>query len=379
MEWAGNGRLFVKWVQPGTVGDPVVAYVTGAAPDIANAQTQMRVLDTGRFRWPVSVNDGDELPGNCYVVSPRTAYSRYADAEMVRLIQPLWSWPMRLLVRGADAWFRHARLDRLVVANNWLLSTNVYPDDWDGRDLPEITRFLQTEYPDHAVAFRSLNRIANPALMERMGAQGYFAVPSRQVYLYDGRKGCESEFLRCHNTRLDARLLQRTEYQVVEGTSLDDASFQRIVELYRQLYLDKYSKLNPQFGVRWMAVGARTGWLTLRALRHPAGRIDGVIGWFGGGEWLTAPVVGYDTSLPRSLGLYRLITRLCLQEVVERRCQLNFSAGAAHFKRLRGGKPVIEYTMVNVSHLPPARQRVWHVLRSVLDRVAVPLMRRWGL
>lgn len=369
----------MRWAEADPANDPVTAYVREAAPAIANVRTRMRVLDTGTQRWPVSVNDGDDPPGNGYVVSPCTAYSRYADEEIVRLGRPLLTAPLRLLARGLGLWFERARLDRLVTVNNWLLSTNVYPAGWDGGDLSEMIRFLRADYPDHALAFRSLNRRANGALMARLQALGCLAVPSRQVYLYDGRAGEAAPFLRRHNTRLDAALWRRTPYRVIDGAALDPAGLDRVVWLYNRLYLDKYSRLNPQFGARWMAVGLRDGWLTLRALQHPGGRIDGVAGWVGNGEWLTAPVVGYDTGLPASLGLYRLITRLCLQETAQRRCRLNFSSGAAHFKRLRGGAPEIEYTLVKVDHLPPARQRVWRLLQATLERVAVPLMQRWQL
>jgi hypothetical protein len=369
----------MKWLDCHTGDDPVSAFVRDAAPHIGNVHTRMRVLDTGTRRWPVSENSGEARPGNCYVVSPCTAYSRYADEEIVRLGRPWLTWPLRLLARGLGLWLQRGGLDRLVTVNNWLLSTNVYPSGWDGSDLPALTRFLAHEYPDHALAWRSLNRTANGPLMARLEALGYLPVPSRQVYLFDGRDGDAAPFLRHHNTRLDAALWRRTPYRVVDGATLGPEGLQRAEALYNRLYLDKYSRLNPQFSARWLAAGLQGGWLTLRALQQPDGRMDGVVGWFGNGGWLTAPVVGYDTALPASLGLYRLITRLCLQETAQRRSRLNFSSGAAHFKRLRGGEPAIEYTLVLVDHLPRARQRVWRALQATLDRVAVPLMRRWQL
>lgn len=369
----------MKWVDEKMATDPVMAYVNRAACDIKNVRTCLRVLDTGLHRWLVSINDGNDSSANCYVVSPSTAYSLYADEEIVRLGMPWLTWPLRLLAHGLGAWFSHAKLDRLVTVNNWLLSTNVYPSDWDGGDLVAMTQFLKSEYPDHALAFRSLNRTANAEQIAKLEALGFLAVPSRQVYLYDGREGLDSHFLRHHNTKLDAALWRNAPYRVIDGESLDSTDLQRVVDLYGQLYLDKYSRLNPQFGTRWVAAGVRDGWLTLRALCNPQGRIDGVVGWFGSSQWLTAPLVGYDTSLPKSLGLYRLLTRLCLQEAVERRCMLNFSSGAAHFKRLRGGAAEMEYTMVNVAHLSRARQQIWRILCSTLERIAVPLMRRWQL
>jgi hypothetical protein len=367
-----------------TAGDPRLAAFARHAPGaIRNVATRLHVLDTGTYAFPVSVNDGGERAGdklaNSYVVSPLTAYTGYAEYELDQLGRPWLVWPLRGLARAVGGWLAAARIDRVVQVNNWLLSTNVYPEGWRGDDLPEMTRLLVDAFPDHAIGFRSLNRFSNGALIDRLLALGYIAIPSRQVYLFDARAGAAADFLRRHNTRLDAGLLRNTPYRRVAGNELDDTDYARLEQLYNLLYLDKYCPLNPQFGADWLRAGQRDGWLELSALRGPEGRIDGVLGWFGDARILTAPVVGYDTGLPQKLGLYRLITQLCLQEAARRRCLLNFSSGAAHFKRLRGGQPEIEYSLVHVRHLPPGRRRVWHGLAGLLQGIGVPLMRRLKL
>lgn len=360
--------------------DPALAhFLRAGAGAIGNVATRMEVLDTGSHLFPVSINDGNEARDNCYVVSPLTTYTGYADYELMQLGRPWLTGPLRLLARGMGGWLQGASIDRLVQVNNWLLSTNIYPPDWDGANLPAITRLLVQTFPDHAIGFRSLNRFSNPALLEHLSALGYVAIPSRQVYLFDARTGEQAPFLRRHNSRLDATLLRRTSYRLVPGHALDDSDYPRLEQLYNLLYLDKYCPLNPHFSADWLRCGQRDGWLELTALRHPQGRIDAVVGWFANTHTLTAPVVGYDTSLPQQLGLYRLITRLCLQEAMRRRCVLNFSSGAAHFKRLRGGVPEIEYSMMYVRHLPPRQQRAWRVLGQLLHAVGVPVMRRLKL
>ena len=117
----------------------------------------------------------------------------------------------------------------------------------------------------------------------------------------------------------------------------------------------------------------------MRALRSPEGRIDGALGWFVNSAVISTPIVGYDTALPQRTGLYRQLTRLCLQEAVERRQVLNFSSGAAEFKRLRGGQPQIEYSLIRVAHLSWGRRLVWTVLSRLLHGIGVPMMRKLKL
>jgi hypothetical protein len=334
----------------------------------------MLLLDTGSHQFPVSVNDGGGYRENCYVVSPVAAYGAYALEEVRRLKRPALEWPLALLLRGMIASLGAACLDRIVHVNNWLLSTNLYPSTWEGEDLQRMTEFLKDEFPDHSFAFRSLNRRCHSVLLERLQLLGYAAVPSRQVYIFDGTAGERSPFLSRHNTRVDAALSRRTGYRILRGEELMENDFQRLEQLYNKLYLEKYSRLNPHYTADWLRSGQRDGWLELRVLQGPCGTLDGVVGWFASDTSLSAPIVGYDTMLSKREGLYRLLTRLCLQEAADRRAVLNFSSGASHFKRLRGGEPEIEFSMVYTRHLPLRRRVVWTFLGRLLQTIGVPLM-----
>lgn len=346
---------------------------------IRNVETKMQLLDTGTHLFPVSVNSGAEREDNSYVVSPRTAYTEYAKDELKRMQRPWLTWPLKLLIYAISRKLKKAQIDRLVQVNNWLLSTNLYPLDWDKNNLAEITSLLVEEYPTHAIAFRSLNRFSNSALVDRLITLGYISIPSRQVYLFDMRDGSRSPSLNRHNTKVDNALLRRMPYRIDSGKEFCDADYLRMEQLYNQLYLDKYCRLNPQYSADWLRCGQRDGWLELHVLRTKEGRIDGVVGWFLNLEVMTAPIVGYDISLSQKQGLYRILTQMCLQEAARRQCVLNFSSGASRFKRLRGGEPEIEYSMVYVKHLPIARKLVWKLLSIVLHSIGVPVMKAFKL
>ena len=346
---------------------------------IGNVSTRMALLDTGTQQFPVSITEGDEPENNCYVVSLQTAYSGYAREELKRLGRPWLTWPLKLLTQSADRLLSSAKVDKLVQVNNWLLSTNLYPTGWNVAELPAITAFLQRAFPDHGFGFRSINDFSNRELRQCLEDLGYLSTVSHKDYLIHGRAGTQAPFLKHHNTRLDATLLRRSPYEVVPGRALSDADFQRIEHLYNLLYLEKYSALNPHYSAQWMQRGQREGWLEFRALRGPDGRIDGALGWFANATVISTPIVGYDTALPRRTGLYRQLTRLCLQEAVERRQVLNFSSGAAEFKRLRGGQPQIEYSLIHVAHLSWGRRLVWTVLSRLLHGIGVPIMKKLKL
>jgi hypothetical protein len=340
---------------------------------VRNVRAALLAIEDGATLLPLTVSRaGDE---GSYVCSPYASYVSYAREELPKLGNRALEAALSALIRASGLALGRGRIDDVVFVNNWLLSTNLYPR-WEADRLEAITARCIERWPDHAVAFRSLNAVANPELIERLGRAGYALLPSRQVYLFDGRSG---EPARRSNTRTDLALLSRRDYEIVGHDAIEASDLPRLEALYGMLYLDKYSLLNPQYTARFMGAGLETRWLRFTALRAPNGVLDGVLGTFELDGVLTAPVVGYDTGRPRALALYRRLMALVLRETLERGMLLNLSSGAAGFKRLRGGRPSLEYTAVYVRHLPARRRAVWRGLGALVGRVGVPLLTRYQL
>lgn len=94
---------------------------------------------------------------------------------------------------------------------------------------------------------------------------------------------------------------------------------------------------------------------------------------------MTQPVFGYDTALPQSVGLYRLLSAQVFAEAREHGLAMHLSAGAGGFKQARGATPTPEFLAVVDRHLPLYRRAPWALLESVGTRVGLPLLRRYGL
>src|ERR1700674_391518 len=79
----------------------------------------------------------------------------------------------------AGAALRRAHINRTVVVNNWMLSTNLYPREWLP-DVQGLTPALIGAFRSHYICFRSLNRWTNAPLLEALVRGGYTPVASRQ-------------------------------------------------------------------------------------------------------------------------------------------------------------------------------------------------------
>jgi hypothetical protein len=344
---------------------------------IRNVETSILALEVGGALVPMTVDN--PRPGNCYVVSPTCAYTDYARYELGVVPRRELRATLKCLIAICERWFRRNRLDRVVHVNNWMLSTNLY-GAWNGDGLEDLTETLAERYPDRAIAFRSLNSFSNGGLIGCLTRAGYLLIPSRQIYVQDCRQDQGRSFTRHRDYKQDTRLVSTSSYRICRpDRDTDQAFFERLEWLYNQLYLEKYTPLNPQFTARWMQNGHRDGWLDLIGLVSPEGRIDGVAGYVQRGDTMTTPVLGYDTALPQSIGLYRMLSWICTNEAIERRLALNCSAGAAAFKRSRGAVPHIEYCAVYIKHVEFQRKLAWRLLSGVLNRFAAPLLRRYEL
>lgn len=343
-------------------------------PLVTNIVTDGLLLRVGQHVLPVTVNNR-EL-GNSWVCSPYNAAVTYPLEELRHIESVTGRTALAGMVRALGPLLRAGRGNRVVCVNNWLLSTNLYPDLVDA-DLQQATAAVLDRFPDHAILFRSLNAATNESLMANLRDTGYVLAPSRQVYLFDGR---QPSYLEHANSRRDLKLLAGTlEFRAVEHDEFQSSDFARVRELYDLLYLHKYSFHNPQFTERLLRIWHESGMMRFFGLRNESGRLDAVVGMFSLNGVLTAPVVGYETSLPQELGLYRMLMARVLRDAAADGQLLNLSAGAASFKRLRGGQAELEYSAVYCRHLPPRQRVAWQTLALLLNRVGGPVLQRYRL
>lgn len=340
---------------------------------VGNIDVEVSTFECGGLSFPVTINEtGGE---NAWVCSPLTTYSRYALEETRRVAPRGLAWPLTAVIGAADRWLLTADLDRAVSVNNWLLSTNLYPSA-DGIDFRAARDALTARWPGHAIWFRSLNFAQHAQWLHALAAVGFELIPTRQVYLFRDVERCSNTH---QNLKRDLKLLRGTPLQQVDGSTFSIDDFAASEALYGQLYLEKYSRFNPRYTAAFLQAWHRAGLLELTGFRDETGQLRAVAGIFSQGPLLTAPIVGYDTAWPQSAGLYRLLMAQVLSVTRARAGTLNLSAGAAHFKRLRGGEPAIEYSAVLCDHLPRPTRRALGLLRALTTRLGKPIMERFQL
>ncbi len=349
----------------------------GPQPYITNIHTDLRLLKIDDVILPLTVTCPH--PQNSYVCSPYNHYFAYGPEEFSKLNHRPLEFLLRLLLWPVFRAYRATNFDRVVLVNNWLLSTNLYPAITPAQTQAALT-FLTAQFPNRPIIFRSIDALGNPQLAQSLPAQGCDLVFSRQVYYQDARTPA---LLHKKQVKIDLGKYRRHPYLLITTTELSPADAPRLAHLYRLLYLDKYSHFNPQFTPEFFKLALQNQLLVFKAFRaaetgQKSGDILAVLGYFKRNGIMTQPVFGYDTGLPQSLGLYRLLSTQVLLDGLEQQQLINCSAGVGQFKRLRGGQPALEYNAVYLRHLPWRQRQPWLRLKQLLNGVAVPIIQKYG-
>ena len=344
----------------------------GLSSLIANAASEPLLLRHGPWRLPVTVEDGSY--GNTYVASPHSAYVLYARDEIDIVGMKLGRTAARGVLGVMDGLLRCLRINRTVHLDNWLLSTNLH-GDWKGEGLPAMREMLSARFPDHFLVLRSLDPWSCPELLEAAREDGWVLMPSRQIWVTSDLR---TQWKKRNNSQNDRRALRKSGLRVEEITTIGDTDAERIADLYHQLYIGRYSGLNPRFTARFITASARNGLLEYRVARDANGTIMAAAGMRVAGAIATLPLLGYDLSRPRSEALYPIASYLASEWAMERDLRFNGSAGAGHYKQLRGATGQIEYVAVHASHLPRVRRAGLAFLARSLNALMVPMLEKQG-
>ena len=345
----------------GQINDPFsyweIMRKRGTQDCLPNLRAQLDLVQLGPDWLPLVIPEN--WSGNSYLCSPLNQYLGYS-----REVWRKSGWPGS----SSLAWLQRvwSGIDEVVLANNWLLSTNLYPE-W--QPLESLHRQLLQRYPQRAIVFRSLDRRTNSAWIDNLKALGYRQIFSRLVFYKDVKS---SEVWQRRDTQNDLKLARRSSLIWRSAQSWGDGDWQRAAELYRLLYIVKYTPLNPQFTVDYLRhFQAHLGWL--RGLFEGQTMV-GVIGSLQCRQIMATPILGYDTSQPAKLGLYRLLTLRLAESALRRGYLLHESAGVGRFKRLRGAQAEPEFVLVYHRHLKS--RWAWLALEGLVNSLGRYLVER---
>lgn len=353
LAWPENeiGRQAKQLLLP-LIRDGVESYVS-------NVKTQMILLKVGDVVLPATINEADYqnsyVVSNYYIVAALESWFAKASPFLQAFKKPS-TW---ILAR----FLKRIKINCIVLVNNWLFATNLYPE-LTFEHVSAISSFLKEHYPKHVHFFRGINHLKGHGLYEALEKMHYHLIQSRKVYVYDPKnKQSLSSKVHYHHRR-DLRLIETNGYTIIRKNDLLSNDLPRILELYRQVYLERHTFYSPDYTLGFLKALLNTEDIDFIGLKKE-GKIDGIMAVRALNGVMTVPFFGYDTKIPQSVGLYRIMSVLAIKESEKRNVILNDSSGASAPKTFRGLKPYQEYVAVYDKHLPMKRRFFWGSVKII--------------
>ena len=343
----------------------------GISPFIKNVSASMQVLKIDDIVLPVII--ATDNYSDTWVCSVSTLYVSY-PLETLHLVEnPILQFLAKQVVGGIGKIGRRGNLNSVIYVNDWLFSVDLYPQGLTQEKVRRIIQFLKTRFPRHALVFRSLTEKTNAELMVDLKKEGCRLLASRSVFFTDSNN---PELYTTRIIKSDMKLWKEKTHQVVDGLQLTDLETERVLELYRKLYIDNHSNLNPKVTLEFVKhlIGNRL--FQIRALKVD-GVIEGVVGFFIKDDVMMCPLFGYDKSLDNSNQIYRLLSTCLLLEAKENKCLFHQSAGGSFFKKIRRAVSYTESMAIYTEHLPLQQKFPWFTLRTFINNFAIPYMQKY--
>ena len=304
---------------------------------------------------------GGAVPGprdRCWVTSLTTLLGPMARQEIRRELKGVTAFLAIGLSHMVETGLRLSGADRVIFPGHRLLTTSLYEYD-------EVAHLCGACPPDRAVVLRSLNAHHHAHILARGGTLW----PVRVVWIID-------DIARDWRPRRDARRdLQGLERSGLARRRYSGAMpaqrLERVMDLYRRLYIERYSRHNPDYTADYIQACLADGTLDILTLE----RNDEIMAFCAvhrRGQVLSVPMVGYECGVE---GLYRFVMALPALEAEAKGLALNLSAGAARFKRHRGARPHVEYLMILDQHLPAGRRLAYRATACLLKALEPRLIK----
>jgi len=330
---------------------------------IDNCNAQIVILEYENNYLPLVIAGNDDK-NQTYLTSLISSYIDYPKHILKnRFINILFNFFNKVLSYGL--------IDKVVFINHWLISTNIH-HDLSTEHVNQITKFIKQIFPDYAICFRNVAKETNAILYNSLNQNKYRFLINRASYYIDNNSF--KEVYKKQSLKKDLSLYKKSEYKISVSTA--DSHIQS--EIYKDLYINKYTSLNPQYNEKFFHMLCQNGFESYTLLNKQNNIVGFFVPFVLNGT-VSVPWFGYDTSVIQKEGLYRLLMLNIIEYAKNNNLNLNLSSGVGEFKQRRGAKPYWEYLAIDYSHLNIFRKLVYFFLIQITNKISFPLAKFFNI
>jgi len=304
-------------------------------------------------RLPVFVNDKSTSwicsLFTCQITYIKKALQRVSSINCALLV----IIKMLLYIRACLA--RIINIDHVVFINHDLTSTNLWPDNINKID--KLIADISAKHPSRPLVFRSLNNVHNRQLIQSLLQNNCLLLRFREITHYDYNAPLTPK--QKANIKCDFKLIEKNNYVAVIDADINEISISRLYQLYNNVYINKYSILNPQYTLLFFKTILQDS--TFGSIIIKKNITDAFTIYKSNEITIQYPCIGYDLAIERKVGLYRQISSMIHKCAIQKKLLINESSGVLDFKKKRGGIQTSEYYAIYIKHLPFLKKVAWQL------------------
>lgn len=329
---------------------------------IDNCNAKFYILKYENYYLPIVVAENDK--NQTYLVSLISSYIEYPKHILKNCF-------INIIFNFFSKIMDDSSIDKVVYVNHWLISTNIHYD-LSAEQINEVTKFIKQKFPDYAICFRNIAKETNEILYNALNQNKYRFLINRTSYYIDNNSF--KEVYKKQSIKTDLSLCKKRDYQIADNV----VDIAKQVQLYNDLYINKYTCLNPQYNEKFFDMLKDNNFENYTLLNKQ----DEIVGFyipFVLNNTVSVPWFGYDTSVMQNEGLYRLLMLNIIEYAKNNNLNLNLSSGVGEYKQRRGAKQYWEYLAIDYSHLNIFRKFIFSSLIFITNKISFPLAKLFNI
>lgn len=337
---------------------------------IENIKGEIKEIPVGKEKETIFIPE--KRKDTSWIVSPYHHYITTSKEELDKIKNPMMKFIFNLIIYVMKILFKIGNIDKSIYVNEHFFSTNP-KKNYKKEELKNLVHTLKKTRGNEAFIIRSLDEKTCEKEINLLKKEHFDIILSRQIYLFDSKEKTENK--KSRKIKKDSSLLYSGEFSINEEYSLNEKEWERIEELYKGIYIEKYSNYNPKYTKDYFKSSTRNKNISYAIIRKE-GKIVGFIGFFVKEKIIYSPFLGYDRNFDKEKGLYRMLFIYLTEKAKNENLIFHQSAGASEFKRQRGAKSYFEYMAVYTKHLPIHRRIVWKTLKFITNKLVAPYLKK---
>lgn len=340
----------------------------GTEPYIGNTKHDVMLAVIGNEVLPLVINHGNS--SHCYSTSPYVNYIGYAK-DFILSIKYRWlRWLLLAFISLISCTVRQNYLDKVVYINHWIVATGpqlYLPID----KIDALLCVLKEKFSGYAFVFKNVRKkeLLNFVSHRRCEHKLNY-IFNRNIYLWSSYIKNTREMRK--NFKKDRKILNKNIGLFELLTEIEPKIATRLCELYKKLYVEKYSIFNNNYTPFWFAKILKNPLMKIYVVRQN-NEIVYFATYFICNNELISCVVGHEPTISKQHGLYRLGMSFLMSIAEDLNITLNLSSGSGQFKLNRGCTSIAEYELLCFDHLPFYKRISWLIISKVYNTLGLKI------